>query len=165
MGFMLVDELARRWKKKFKRGKGNYRFCHIVDQSWEFLLVKPMSFMNRSGIAIQALLKRYPVMISRILVICDDLNLPLGKIRFRGKGSDGGQRGLASVISSLGSEAFPRLRLGIGSSQPEEAAEFVLSHFLPEEKERVDKIIEQGCQAVLDFIEHGLSWTMNRYNS
>lgn len=165
IGFMVVEDCARRWKKRFQKGEGHYEITETTVRSRNVFLVKPTIYMNRSGIAVVELLRRYAMELSHLLVVCDDLNLPLGKIRLRKKGSDGGHKGLASIISTLGTEEFPRLRLGIGFNGEIDATDYVLSPFLPSEQTIVNLMVERGGQVIVDFVQKGIEWTMNIYNS
>jgi PTH1 family peptidyl-tRNA hydrolase len=162
---MVLEKLARQWKKRFKKGE---KFTFIVQEhvdSHDVLLAKPYTYMNRSGLAVEHLIHRYDVQLKEMLVICDDLNLPLGRIRLRKKGSHGGQKGLASIIDTLGTEEFSRLRLGIGFNEESEASEFVLSRFRRSESAVVGDLIERGGKAVTDFVTMGIDRTMNIYNT
>lgn len=164
LGFMVLESLAKQGNKKFKKGKGPYKIAESAIGSRKVLLVKPTIYMNRSGVAVDDLLQRGVVELSNLLVLCDDLNLPLGKLRLRKNGSDGGHKGLASISAILRTEEFPRLRLGIGSNLEIDAEEYVLSPFLSAERPFVDFMIKKGGQAVVDFVQKGIEWTMNLYN-
>ena len=164
LGFMVLESLAKQWHRRFGKGEGPYEIVESTIGSQSVLLIKPSTYMNRSGIAVDDLLKKYDVELSRLFVLCDDLNLPLGKLRLREKGSDGGHKGLASVITALGTEEFPRLRLGIGSDQEIDAEEYVLFPFLSVEYPFVNSMIEKGGQVVVNFVQNGIEWAMNLYN-
>ena len=163
IGFMVLEALAKRWKKRF-RGKGHYRFVETTLGSKRVLLLKPVTYMNRSGVAVGDIVHRYNIDFSRLLVVCDDLNLPLGRIRLRKSGSHGGHKGLASIIDHLDSNEFPRLRLGIDYNVDCDAAEYVLTPFCHTDLPVVHKMINRGCEAIGDFIEKGIQYTMNSYN-
>lgn len=164
LGFMVLENLVKKWNEKFKKGKGPYDISETTIGSHRILFAKPTTYMNKSGIAVDDLVKRYSIELSHLLVLCDDLNLPLGKLRLRKKGSDGGHKGLASIISYLNTEEFSRLRLGIGSNLETNATDYVLSSFYPAEQPFVNLMIERGAQAVVDFVDKGIEWTMNFYN-
>jgi PTH1 family peptidyl-tRNA hydrolase len=164
LGYMVLDKLAKQWGKKFKKGKGPYNILRSKIGLNKIILAKPLTYMNNSGIAVDDLLKRYLVSVSDLLILCDDLNLPLGKLRLRKKGSDGGHKGLISIINYLNTKDFPRLRLGIGSDEKNDTVEFVLSRFEKNEQVIVNDMIERACQAVFDFAEKQIDWTMNFYN-
>lgn len=165
LGFRVLNNLVRGWNKRFKKGRGPYHIVKASVGSQDLLLAKPTTYMNRSGVAVADLAQRYNVAHSDILVLCDDLNLPLGKLRLRTRGSDGGHKGLASIISHLGTDEFPRLRMGIGSNPDVDAVEYVLSPFPFSERQTVRMMVERCRQAVVDFVEKGIAWTMNFYNS
>ena len=129
------------------------------------LLIKPLTYMNRSGKALKLLLQEFGVSRSDLLVICDDVNLPLGRLRLRASGSSGGQNGLQSIIDELGSEAFARLRVGISpEEQVEDMSEFVLDEFAPDEYTRVKSMVRTAVDAVLLWFERGTEAVMNEFN-
>ncbi len=173
VGFMVVDETARRFKKKFVPGKGEYylaKASHIAD---DLVIVKPTTYMNDSGIAVEAATRSYGVSAEDLLVVCDDFNLPLGKLRLRKGGSDGGHNGLYSIIYHLNDDSFPRLRCGIGRTggNPEEPhrrgedmADFVLSSFDAEEIPQVEKMVQSAADAVFAFVAKGIGAAMNKFN-
>ncbi len=164
LGFMVLDRLAERWDGRFKPGFGPYDFYQTKTPGGKILLVKPSTFMNRSGAAVQDAVRRYEVPLSGLIVICDDFNLPLGTLRLRPKGSDGGHNGLASVIQSLGTSDFGRLRLGIGLRPGAGTVDYVLSRFPRKEQAAVETLVEDGADALIAAAENGFEWAMNRYN-
>ncbi|MEM0961524.1 MAG: aminoacyl-tRNA hydrolase [Bacteroidota bacterium] len=128
-------------------------------------LAKPLTFMNRSGQAIDALLNRYGLAPDHVLVVYDDLALPIGALRLRPKGSHGGHNGIRSVIESLGSTEFPRLRVGVGDSFPPGGqVDFVLSPFGDDERPAFDDAVANAADAALTFARDGLTVAMNRHN-
>lgn len=132
----------------------------------EVLLVKPLTYMNRSGDAIAALLWHFGLGPGDLLVVYDDVALPLGRLRLRGRGSAGGHKGIASIIDRLGTEEFPRLRLGVGAPPPGmDLPDYVLSQFPPSEEEEVERILEKAGQAVELYVTQGLEAAMNRVNA
>ena len=165
IGFLVIDELASRFSS------GSYRAAaHAYVASAEFpngahiILAKPTTYMNRSGLALASLKKRFALNLDSCLVIVDDFNLALGAVRFRRKGSAGGHNGLKSIIEQCG-EAFPRLRVGIGS--PTEGAnviDYVLGEFTPAEKQAVGQAVAKAAEAVSFFWENGIDAAMNRFN-
>jgi PTH1 family peptidyl-tRNA hydrolase len=131
------------------------------------LLCKPLTYMNNSGRAVAEVLSRYGIDPEGMLVVVDDIVLPLGKLRLRSKGSDGGHNGLYSVISEIGSNVFPRLRCGIGREQKptkEKIPEFVLSPFEQEERPEVNAMVSRAADAALEFVRLGLANAMTRVN-
>ena len=165
LGYRVVDFLAEKHRKKFKGGKGEYLYCQLEVEGNEFCLLKPLTFMNLSGQAVFDSLRFFNLTPPELFVICDDINLPLGALRLREKGSDGGHKGLRSIIYQLGTEEFPRLRLGIGPL-PEgmDLEDFVLEKFNKEEEKSVEELIQKGMQAVESSIVLGVRESMNRFN-
>ena len=135
-------------------------------ESQEIILAKPQTFMNSSGTAVSAIVSNYNIPLEDMIVIYDDLNLELGLIRIRRGGSAGGHKGVKSIIESLGSEAFPRIRIGIGQPpQGTEAIDFVLSRFSPEEREVIDEAEKLAIEAIKVIIFEGIENAMNKFNS
>lgn len=164
VGYAVVTELARQ-----AAGRPRQRFHGEVVEA-EFggvrtLLLCPTTYMNRSGQSVAEACKFFKLPLENVLVICDDLNLPLGKLRFRASGSSGGHKGLEDIIRQLGSENFARLRIGIGQV-PEgwDAADYVLARFAESEKECIDEAIARAACAVADWACRGIEYCMNRYN-
>ena len=160
---MVLDTLASRRKKKFTKIDDKFWTCSLRFQNKKVVLMKPATFMNLSGYAVAFGLTRYNIDNSNLLVICDDINLKLGTIRIRAKGSDGGQKGLRSIIASLATQDFPRLRIGIGNHF-EDAVEFVLSPFSKHEYEDLLSIVAIAGDAVEYFVLNDIEATMSRYN-
>lgn len=162
LGFMVIDRLAEQLKIELNRF-----VCHAViglariEQSC-VMLAKPQTYMNRSGVSAQGLLRRFQFPVGQMLVVVDDLALPLGAIRLRRRGSAGGHNGLKSIIESLGSQQFPRLRLGILPKQAEIAdyADFVLSDFTADEQATVESMIERSVATVFTVVREGLDKAM-----
>ncbi|MCL5037803.1 MAG: aminoacyl-tRNA hydrolase [Chloroflexi bacterium] len=151
LGFRVIDELAKRAGVKLKRqGKGREARAKIDDRN--VLLIQPLTYMNLSGKAVQSALYRHEISIGNLLVISDDFNIPLGKLRLRKSGSAGGHNGIQSVIDCLGTEEFARLRIGIGPvSHGNDAVEFVLSSFTAEEEKVIQDIIPEAADSVLEW--------------
>jgi PTH1 family peptidyl-tRNA hydrolase len=130
------------------------------------LLLCPHTYMNRSGSSVLATRDFYKLELAELMVICDDLSLPLGKLRIRTKGSSGGQKGLQDIIQRLGSEEFPRLRIGIDAPPPGwDAADFVLSSFTNEEHAEIEIAVSRAADAVECWVREGVDQSMNRYNA
>jgi PTH1 family peptidyl-tRNA hydrolase len=165
IGFLVLDGLKERLEIRFRKGPGNYEWVSSHFGVSEMVLLKPMTFMNRSGIAIADAQRRLKIPVEQILVILDDLALPLGRLRLRQAGSHGGHKGLASICRYLHSEAVPRLRIGIGKNPEEDAVRFVLSPFSDASLPAVEQMIEKAGQAACDFVSHGIQYTMNAVNS
>jgi PTH1 family peptidyl-tRNA hydrolase len=128
------------------------------------LLLKPETFMNLSGRSVAQAVRFFKIEAADLLVICDDLSLPLGKLRLRAGGSDGGQKGLRDITAHLGTEAYARLRIGIGDRGQLDAADFVLSRFRSAERPVIDDALILAAQAVAVWTTQGLAVAMNRFN-
>jgi PTH1 family peptidyl-tRNA hydrolase len=163
LGFEVVDFL--KGKAEFSRGRGKFLRCDIEISSLSVALLKPTTYMNRSGIAVDGIVGEMGLAPEELLVIADDFNLPLGMIRLRRSGTDGGHNGLASIIYHLESENFPRLRLGIGPV-PERipSEEFVLERFGDKEMPLAEEMVERAAAAVLGWLTEGFDKTASIYN-
>ncbi len=165
-GFWVVDELARRWNinlnsKKFRSivAEGHYAGEKVV-------LVKPQTYMNLSGLAVQEIVRYWPVDFADLLVIYDDLDMDPYRIRLRSKGSSGGHRGVASIIDLLQTDEFPRLKIGIGRPQGSMSVpDYVLAQLSPEELAAYQDAVQQCADAVEAWISLGIEQAMNQYNS
>jgi len=164
-GFMVVQRLGQRWNLKFERRACSSRLTETRRGRTKIILALPQTFMNQSGLAVQSLLSTYKIKPENLLVIYDDLDLPLGEIRIRPQGSPGSHKGMKSIVEVLGTTLFPRVRLGIGP-RPEsvEAADYVLSQFSVEEKPKIKEAVEKACQAVEMIVAGRLAEAMNTFN-
>ena len=164
-GFMVVQRLGQRWNLKFERRACSSRLTETRRGRTKIILALPQTFMNQSGLAVQSLLSTYKIKPENLLVIYDDLDLPLGEIRIRPQCSPGSHKGMKSIVEILGTTLFPRVRLGIGP-RPEavEAADYVLSQFSVEEKPKIKEAVEKACQAVEMIVAGHLAEAMNTFN-
>ena len=163
LGFEVVDFL--KGKSDFVAGEGDYYRCDTVISSVKIVLLKPTTYMNRSGIAFRQIVEEEDLSPKEILIVADDFNLSLGRIRLRLSGSDGGHNGLASVIYHLGTEDFPRIRLGIGPVPGNVAAEeFVLERFKQNEIASAEKMVERAVNAVSIWLEEGFEKSASVFN-
>ena len=165
VGFEVLEVLSKRHRihVKARRSRAVVGEGRIGDE--DVVLARPQTFMNLSGEAVGALARRYRIAPEDILVIYDDSNLPLGKLRIRTRGSAGGHNGMKSIIHSLGSEEFPRIRLGIGSPDRREMIDHVLSRFKRAEMLVVRDTIQRAADAVDMYLAEGPEPTMNVYNA
>jgi PTH1 family peptidyl-tRNA hydrolase len=166
VGFRVVDLLADRWgltgQGRLKDGAAILE-AHRPPPVGRVLLVKPMRFMNLSGGALRAAIRQTDVAVeSDLLVVADDIDLPLGRIRLRRSGSAGGHNGLRSIIESLGTDEFNRLRIGVGRAG--QAASHVLATFRPDERELSDEMVQVGADAVERWLADGIDEAMNAFN-
>jgi PTH1 family peptidyl-tRNA hydrolase len=165
VGFGVVDRLAERFGDGRAKDKFEGRLVEARIGGERVLLLWPHTFMNRSGASVGPAMEFYKLELADLLVVCDDFNLPLGKLRFRREGSAGGQNGLADIIGRLGSEQFSRLRLGIGPV-PEnwDAADFVLSKFAASERDTVEETTARAADGAECWVNQGIETCMNQFN-
>ena len=164
VGFRVIDELARRWQIGPARQQFEALAAGGQIGPHKVLLLKPMTYMNRSGQAVREAVTFYKVELGELLVVSDDMALPLGRVRLRPEGSAGGHNGLTDVIQQLGSESFARLRIGIEQVAGEQMVSHVLSPFLPEEEEIAGGAIVRAADAVECWLAGGVDEAMNRFN-
>lgn len=159
LGFMALDALARRWKISVDQSQRNLQTGKGRRRGESILLAKPMSYMNRSGEVIAPLARREGVPTEKILVLVDDLDLPLGIVRFRPQGSTAGHRGMDSMVQCLGNENFPRIRLGIGRPENRNMAEsdYVLMPFTEEELPVIDEVLVNTIELAEKVVFEGIS--------
>jgi len=163
VGFDVIDYLAAAPGCTPFREKFEAFVAETKEGDETVLLVKPLTFMNLSGRAVRAIADFYKVPVESLLVVCDDLNLPLGKLRIRAKGSHGGQNGLRNIQEQLGTDAYARLRLGVGEPAFG-AVDHVLSKFKPGERAAVEDAIATAAQAALTWVRQGAEAAMNKFN-
>ncbi|MBX7149335.1 aminoacyl-tRNA hydrolase [bacterium] len=164
-GFMVVDLLAETLKSSFKDSKYKAEIASAEINGEKVLLVKPQTFMNVSGEAVQPLAHFYKVAPQDILVVFDDLDLPFGRMRLAAKGGAAGHNGIKSLISHLGTQEFPRLKMGIGRPPGVmEVTDFVLSAFVKTQKKVLEELLIVGVNACTAFVKEGLTTAMNAFN-
>lgn len=165
VGFEVLAELSHRWQAPAPRTKHQSLVSEIICEGEKVLLLAPQTFMNLSGVAVKSATDFCKLDVEHLLVVCDDFNLPLGKLRLRSEGSAGGQNGLDNILQHMGTQKVPRLRIGVGPL-PERwnAADFVLGRFRAEERELADEAIRRAADAVECWITSGMATTMNRFN-
>jgi len=165
IGFMLVDRVAERLGVKFSRLESKALLTKGEHQGRRVVLAKPQTFMNLSGQSVGGLVRFYKVPLANLLVAYDDVDLPLGTLRIRPDGGSAGQKGMSSIIDRLGTQEFPRLRLGIGRPPGRmEAADYVLQDFSPGEIELLRLTLDRAAEAALVFVAEGLEAAMNQFN-
>ena len=165
-GFLLVEELASRWKADWKSERRFKARVASAERNGErVLLCQPQTFMNLSGETVGALKNFYQLPLSRLLVAVDDADLPLGEIRLRARGSSGGHHGLVSIEQHLGSREFARLRLGIGRADGgREITDYVLARFAADERELLEKILGRAADQAECWLAGGTEKAMNQFN-
>ena len=164
VGFDVIDRLAAGGDRPSFSRKFDGQVAETEIDFRRVLLLKPETFMNLSGRSVRQVVQFYKLEPSDLLVICDDLSLPLGRLRLRLGGSDGGQKGLRDIIAHLGTDRFARLRIGIGERGEIDAADFVLSRFRSAERSIIDDALILATQAVAVWVTQGIDAAMNKFN-
>jgi PTH1 family peptidyl-tRNA hydrolase len=172
VGFWCVNRLSRRYGIPVKTHTSLVTMGQGLVEGSQVILAKSRTYVNRSGEAVAALVRRYKVSPGELLVVCDSLDLPVGAVRVRPQGGHGGHKGLQSIIKHLGIEDFPRIRIGIGrplvdgepAYDPEVIAEYVLSDPPMEERQALDEAVAQAIDIVACMMTEGLEAAMNRFN-
>ena len=160
-GFWIVNQFTEKRSLTFQVGRGDY----LVAKKGTLVCIKPTTFMNNSGLALLDVKQFYKVTPENILVVYDDIDLPLGTIRFRENGGYGGHKGVESIIYQLQSENFHRMRLGIATNENMRPSEkFVLSPFKNEDEDLKNEVIERACEGVNYYLSHNIKETMNKFN-
>ena len=164
VGFMALDRFAARHGFRFGK-QGNALVATGSFEGRPLALAKPQTFMNRSGAAVRALVRRYVRGPSDLVVVYDELDLPLGRLRLRKEGSHGGHNGMRDVVAALGTQEFPRLRLGIGRPPSgEDPADYVLHAFSPDERQLVEPMLDEAVAALEHLLREGIDSAMNEFN-
>ena len=171
VGFMCVSQLARQYHISFDRKQGAARTGIGAISRFQVVLARPQTYMNASGESVGTLMKKLNAAPEDLIVIHDDLDLPVGKIRLRQGGGSGGHKGIESIISRIGTRDFNRIRVGIGrpesdsgTAKEEAVISYVLSDFSDDEKKILDETIPQVCEAVAFILSRGIAEAMNKYN-
>jgi peptidyl-tRNA hydrolase, PTH1 family len=161
VGFMVADQLAAQFGSTWEKSS---KWDAVLAKCGDVFLAKPTSYMNRSGYPLVAIAQFYKIDPRQVLVVLDDMALPLGRLRLRPSGGSGGHNGLESVILQFGTQEIPRLRIGIGEAPPAGSVDYVLSRFFEEEKPIVRSTIDRAVQAVKCAIDNDLISAMNIFN-
>ena len=163
LGFMVVDELSRRLSAGDRKNRFRSVLVEAFTDGEKVVLVKPQTYMNLSGSAVREAIHWYKTPLEDVLVVVDDIDLPFDAMRLRARGGSGGHNGLKSIIADLGTEDFPRLRIGIGRG-PGHATRQVLARFSTEEERILPDVIRDAADCVLEWERHGIISAMNRCN-
>jgi len=163
VGFETLEELARRHPVQREESRFDAIIAHFQINQEKVCLLKPLTYMNLSGRAVRAFVSYYKIDLQDLIVIYDDMDLPVGSLRIRSKGGTGGHRGMNSLVENLGTQDFARIRIGIGRPSGE-AVDWVLGRFSPEEKPLIQKAISRAADAVECWLNHGIDKAMNEYN-
>jgi PTH1 family peptidyl-tRNA hydrolase len=166
VGFRVLDELARRENIAFESAPAEALVARLRMGAEPVLLVKPLTMMNLSGEAVGALARYYKLEVGDLLVVADDVSLPLGRLRARARGSAGGHNGFKSITQHLGTDAFARLRVGVGRGDARrDLADHVLATFAADERQVIEDAIAAAADAVAMFVAEGIEPVMNRFNA
>jgi PTH1 family peptidyl-tRNA hydrolase len=165
VGFMLLNRLAAKLGESFGKVESRALVARPAYQGERIILAKPQTYMNNSGAAVSSLVRFYKIPLENLLVVYDDVDLPMGTLRLRPSGGSAGQKGMQSIIERLGTDGFPRMRIGTGRPPGKmEAADYVLQDFPADESDLLDETLDRAIEAVLNFIQYGLDRTMNLFN-
>jgi PTH1 family peptidyl-tRNA hydrolase len=164
VGFDVIDYLAKsancgRFQSRFKA-----QIAEMTEGGEKFLLVRPETFMNLSGLCVRQVVDFYRVPLEELMVVADDVNLPLGKLRIRARGTHGGHNGLRDIQNHLGTTEYPRLRIGVGAPEGRDMANYVLDRFRAAERKVVESAISEAAQAVGVWAHQGIEACMNQFN-
>jgi PTH1 family peptidyl-tRNA hydrolase len=166
VGFLVIDELARRWHVESWREAFKALTAKTMHGGESAIMAKPLTFMNLSGQAVAGLAGFFKIDPADLLIVADDVALPLGRLRARRGGSDGGHIGFKSVSEALGTQAFPRLRIGVGRGDDRrDLADHVLGRFQPDEREQVEAAVLRAADAAEMFVVDGIERVMNAFNA
>ncbi len=165
-GFRAVDKLAEKLGVKVDRAKFRGRFVQVSHKGQKLILLKPMTFMNNSGLSVMDAVNYYKLPPERVLVLFDDISLDVGRLRLRRDGSAGGHNGIKSIIGCLNSQSFPRVKIGVGQKpHPDyELAAWVLSDFSREEEKRLEPALSDAAEAALMLVDEGIEAASAKYN-
>jgi PTH1 family peptidyl-tRNA hydrolase len=164
VGYAVIETLAAGPHASRFQSRFQAQVSELSEGSHKVLLVKPETFMNLSGHSVRQVMDFYQLALPDLLVVCDDINLPLGRLRFRGRGTHGGHNGLRDIQNHLGTTEYSRLRIGVDAPAPEQAVEHVLGRFRPSERAVIEDAVALAAQAVLIWVEQGTAVCMNQYN-
>ncbi len=165
IGWEVVSEFHRRFGRGAPRSRFQGEVAEALVEGQQVWLLCPHTYMNRSGSSVQPARDFYKLSNEDLIVVCDDMNLPSGRLRFRAKGSSGGQKGLEDIIRRLGTDEFSRLRIGIDSPPPEwNAVGYVLGKFDAQQRQIMDKVVKLAVDALADWVRSGVQACMNQYN-
>ena len=166
VGFEVIGELASRYDVGRPKTKFNGEFAETIIHNEKTVLVSPLTYMNLSGQCVRAAVDFYKLELDDLLIVCDDLSLDVARIRIRKSGSAGGQKGLLDINQRLGTQAVPRMRVGIGKPPPEwDVSNFVLGKFNEEDRVAMDKGVRMAADAVEVWIQNGIQTAMNKFNA
>lgn len=164
VGYDTVDFLAGKLGTNLNKLKFNSVYGETTVNGEKVMLVKPVTYMNRSGIAIEEILRFYKIPAENLIVIYDDIDIPAGALRIRPNGSPGTHNGMRSITEHVGNGGFPRVRIGIGRNPDMDLADYVLQKFSLQERDKIDAVIEKAAEACIEIISKNVDSAMQKYN-
>ena len=164
IGFMIVDQYAKYYNLDNFKNKFNGSFLKVYRNGEYFIILKPLSYMNLSGTVVKKFVDFYKIKASDILIIHDDLDLPIGKIKIKAKGSSGGHNGIKNIIENLKTEEFARFKIGIDKDTNKQIKDYVLDKFSKKELDVIDKIYNFSSDIIDDFLDKDIEKVMSKYN-
>ncbi len=165
MGFDVINEIASRYRVSLERKKFDAIYGEAIIEGQKVMLIKPQTYMNLSGVAVKQFVDFYKVPMEQVIVIYDDMDIEKGTMKIRKKGGAGSHNGMKSVISQIGSEGFPRIRIGIGAPlHPHDRINYVLEKLSKEEYTILEQGIQKASMAIIDMLKSGIDHAMNQYN-
>ncbi len=165
MGFDVVNEIASRYMVSLERKKFDAIYGEAIIEGQKVMLIKPQTYMNLSGVAVKQFVDFYKIPMEQVIVIYDDMDIEKGTMKIRKKGGAGSHNGMKSVISQIGSEGFPRIRIGIGAPlHPHDRMNYVLEKLSKEEYTILEQGIQKASMAIIDMLKSGIDHAMNQYN-
>ena len=164
VGFMVMDRLSDVMNVSISTTKFKGEYVKFKYHGEDVILLKPMTYMNNSGESVRQVMDYFKIDVEDLLVVYDDMDMPVGKLRLRQSGSAGGHNGIKNIILHTGSQNFNRIRVGIDRSKYIKVVDYVLSRFTKDEQDAINQGIENASDAVIDYLDHGFNHAMNRFN-
>lgn len=165
VGFALIERIAEEWRIRLKKRKRLFKSAQVQRGQKFVLLVKPWTYMNQSGLAVKEVIQRTGMMLDQLVIVYDDLDIPLGEIRIRREGGPGSHKGMISIIREIGDTRFPRIRIGIGPLPPHaEATDYVLTGFGSRDKPALSKGLAKAEEALMLILDGKIAEAMNQFN-
>ena len=164
VGFMVMDRLSDVMNVSISTTKFKGEYVKFKYHGEDVILLKPMTYMNNSGESVRQVMDYFKIDVEDLLVVYDDMDMPVGKLRLRQSGSAGGHNGVKSIIAHVGTQSFQRIRVGIDRSKYIKVVDYVLSRFTKDEQDAINQGIENASDAVIDYLDHGFNHAMNRFN-
>ena len=163
-GFLLIDRLCDKLGVRLDKNKCKAQYGIYRHNGEKIIIAKPQTYMNLSGQAVSSLMRFYDVDVKDLIVVHDDLDLPVGKLRLRRQGSSGGQKGMGSIIEQLGTSQIDRIRIGISNDKRIDTKDYVLGRFSKEDEKILDEVLDKGAEALIYAFDHDFDVVMSKFN-